>query len=91
MIKNIILFWNGSVAVCDEHGQQVVELQGRYADVVGRLREQDLTEAEILVAESLIPGGQASPEEFLNFRVDANGVPLGRLVVQDSPAGQGKI
>lgn len=72
MVKTIFLFWSGNVAVCDEDGRQVPELQGHYLDVVERLRLQDLTGADISVEESILPGGSAggvTPEEFLNLEV----------------------
>jgi hypothetical protein len=72
MIKTVLLFRNGMVAVCDDHDQQVVELQGHYSDVVELLRAQDLTRAEIFVAGEILPGGLAGdvqPDVFLNLEV----------------------
>jgi hypothetical protein len=72
MVKTIFLFWSGNVAVCDEHGRQVPELQGHYLDVVERLRLEDLSRADISVDESFLPGGSAggvTPEEFLTLEV----------------------
>lgn len=67
MIKTIFLFRTGIIAVLDDRGEQLPEFQGRYADVVERLREQDLTGADIHVYEDIVPGGLASPEQFLNL------------------------
>jgi hypothetical protein len=69
MIKTIFVFWSGMVAVLDEAGRQMPELQGHYTEVVDRLREHDLTAAEINVAESIFPAGKASPDEFFNLPV----------------------
>lgn len=83
MIKTVFLFWNGNVAVCDEHGQQLPEFQGHYSDVIERLRGQDLTEADIYVSDSFLEGGSAggvTPEAFLNLE-KAVGLP------DDRPAG----
>lgn len=67
VIKLVILFWGGAVAVFDEHDEQVVELQGEYLDVVERLRRVDLSHAEILVHESLGIGERPTPAQFLGL------------------------
>lgn len=72
MIKQVFLFRSGLVAVCDERGRQMPEFQGHYADIVERLRGQDLSAAEIHVTESIFPGGSTggvTPEEFLSLEV----------------------
>lgn len=69
MIKTVFLFPNGNVAVCDEHGQQMPELQGHYTEVVGRFTEQDLAGAEILVPQVISPARPPTPFEFLNLPI----------------------
>lgn len=57
------------LAIFDEWEQQMPELQGPYTKVVERLREHDLTGAEIIVADSISGGGIVTPEEFFNIQV----------------------
>lgn len=70
MIKTIFLFWGGAVAVFDEHGEQMVELQGNYFDVVERLRRVDLSHAEIHAHGVLGVGLRPTPEQFLSLSQD---------------------
>jgi hypothetical protein len=67
MVKTIFLFWGGAVAVFDEHGEQMPELQGNYFDVVERLRREDLSHAEIHAHEVIGIGERPTPEQFLSL------------------------
>jgi len=41
-VRTVFVFPNGNVAVCDEHGQQIPELQGRFTEVYKEiLRRKD--------------------------------------------------
>lgn len=31
MVKSVFIFRNGAVAVCDEHGEQITDLQGQWS------------------------------------------------------------
>jgi hypothetical protein len=73
MIKDIFLFANGMVAVCDENGNQVMDCQGRYQDVVERLRSEDLSGAAINVMLWRAERRDLTPEQLLSLWQGPNG------------------
>jgi hypothetical protein len=58
VIKTVFVFRNGNVAVCDQHGQQMPEFQGRWSDKEGVIRAAAGPDVEWNVAST---GAKESP------------------------------
>jgi hypothetical protein len=83
MIKDIIVFANGLLAVCDDRGEQMPEFQGRYSEVVERLRREDLSAATIEAVVWSPNHVKLTPAEFLGLLEG----PAGQLVKKGVPYG----